>query len=105
MGYHNGFEWKSKTEILGFPLVHVTVGRNPKTGAVLVSKGIIAIGQVAIGTYVFAQMGWGEHVCCMRYCDPLAKEYFLNIWHLVKHVIAFIAPKIIAPKIVKFTPL
>ena len=42
-------EYKSKTEILGMPLIHMSFGVNPKTGVFTVAKGIIAIGNVAIG--------------------------------------------------------
>lgn len=54
-----GFEWKSKMEVLGFPLIHITVGRSPQTGKPLVSRGVIAIGQVGIGLITFAQVGVG----------------------------------------------
>ena len=55
----HGFEWKSKTEIYGWPLVHIAFGRNKKTGRLLVAKGIIAIGQFAIGLITVAQFGIG----------------------------------------------
>ncbi len=54
-----GFEWKSKTEFLGWPLVHVAVGRSKETGKLLVAKGIIAIGQFAVGVITIAQFGIG----------------------------------------------
>jgi hypothetical protein len=54
-----GFEWKSKTEINGWPLVHVTIGFNRKTGKLFVSRGIIAIGQFGIGVITIAQFGIG----------------------------------------------
>jgi len=54
-----GFEWKSKTEILGWPLIHIAVGRNKETGKLLVAKGIIAIGQFGIGLITIAQFGIG----------------------------------------------
>ncbi|MCP4648969.1 MAG: zinc ribbon domain-containing protein [PVC group bacterium] len=54
-----GYEWKSKTEINGWPLVHVAIGRSKKTGKLLVAKGIIAIGQFAIGVITIAQFGIG----------------------------------------------
>lgn len=44
-----GFEYRSKMEILGWPLVHITNGYDPKNGNRLVSKGVIAIGEIAIG--------------------------------------------------------
>jgi hypothetical protein len=54
-----GFEWKSKTEILGLPLVHIAIGWDDKTGKLLIAKGIIAIGQFAIGVIAIAQFGLG----------------------------------------------
>lgn len=44
-----GYEYRSKTEILGWPLVHITSGVDPKTGSTRTAKGIIAIGPRAIG--------------------------------------------------------
>lgn len=57
-----GFEWKTKLSILGLPLVHIAIGRNRLTGKLLVAKGIIAIGQFAIGVIVIAQFGLGLFV-------------------------------------------
>jgi hypothetical protein len=54
-----GFEWRSQAEILGWPLIHVAVGRDKKTGKLLVARGVIAIGQFAIGLITFAQFGIG----------------------------------------------
>ena len=54
-----GFEWRSKTEVLGWTLVHISFGRNKKTGKLMVSKGIIAIGQFGIGIITIAQVGVG----------------------------------------------
>ena len=44
-----GFEYRSKLELFGWPLVHVTRGYNPVTGKKRVSRGVIAIGEIAIG--------------------------------------------------------
>jgi len=54
-----GFEWRTRAEILGWPLVHVAVGRNPQTGRLRVAKGIIAVGQIGIGLITVAQLGVG----------------------------------------------
>lgn len=53
-----GFEWKSKTTLYGFPLIHIATGRDAKN-RVRVAKGIIAIGQYAIGFITVAQFGIG----------------------------------------------
>jgi len=54
-----GYEWKSQTELFGLPLIHIAIGRNRKTGKLLVAKGIIAIGQFAFGLVTIAQFGIG----------------------------------------------
>ena len=54
-----GYEWKSKTTIAGWPLVHIAIGRDKDTGRLLVAKGIIAIGQFALGLITIAQFGIG----------------------------------------------
>ncbi len=53
-----GIEWKSKTAICGYPLVHVAFGRDAE-GRLRVAKGFIAIGQFAIGVVTIAQFGVG----------------------------------------------
>jgi len=54
-----GFEWKSKRQIYGWPLIHVTIGFDRKTGQLLVSRGIIAIGQFSVGMIAISQFGIG----------------------------------------------
>ncbi len=54
----SGYEWKSKTTVFGWPLVHVAFGRN-KNGKMRVAKGVIAIGQFGIGAITLAQFGIG----------------------------------------------
>ncbi len=53
-----GFEWKSRTVVYGYPLVHVAYGRDAR-GKLRVAKGVIAIGQFAIGLITLAQFGIG----------------------------------------------
>ena len=54
----SGFEWKSKQTFYGYPMIHIAFGRNKK-GKLRIARGIIAIGQFAIGLIVFAQFGIG----------------------------------------------
>jgi len=54
-----GYEWKSKTTVFGLPLVHIAIGRNRETGQLMLAKGIIAIGQFAVGLVTIAQFGLG----------------------------------------------
>jgi hypothetical protein len=44
-----GREWKSNATIFGWPIVHVAYGNHPRTGEKLVAKGLIAVGDTAIG--------------------------------------------------------
>jgi hypothetical protein len=53
-----GYEWKSKQTLFGLPLVHVAFGRNAN-GKLRVAKGIVAVGQFAIGAVTVAQFGVG----------------------------------------------
>ena len=43
------FEYRSKEEINGWPLIHINFGTNPETGRPLVAKGVVAIGNIAFG--------------------------------------------------------
>ncbi|MDA8142139.1 MAG: hypothetical protein M0036_26120 [Desulfobacteraceae bacterium] len=53
-----GYEYKSKTTLLGWPLVHVSFKYRPNRLPVP-AKGIIAIGQFAVGIFTIAQFGIG----------------------------------------------
>ena len=44
-----GCDYRSQTELFGWPLLHIATGIDPKTGRKRVAKGIIAIGDVAVG--------------------------------------------------------
>lgn len=54
-----GYEWKSKSNIGGIPLVHIAFGWDLQKGTLRVAKGIIAIGQFGIGVITIAQFGIG----------------------------------------------
>jgi hypothetical protein len=54
-----GYEWKTKANVFGFPLIHIAIGRDRKTGKLLIAKGVVAIGQFAIGIISFAQFSIG----------------------------------------------
>lgn len=53
-----GYEWKSPRTLWGWPLVHIAFGRDAR-GKLRVARGIIAIGQFAIGGITIAQFGVG----------------------------------------------
>lgn len=49
MYYGFGYEYRSPTQILGLPLVHIAQGFDPQTMRPRVARGWIAIGNIAIG--------------------------------------------------------
>jgi hypothetical protein len=53
-----GFEWKSPQTYGGYPLIHIAFGRDSR-GKRRVAKGVIAIGQFALGLVTVAQFGVG----------------------------------------------
>jgi hypothetical protein len=53
-----GFEWKSARTYRGYPLIHVAFGRD-RRGKLRVAKGIVAVGQFALGLVTVAQFGVG----------------------------------------------
>jgi hypothetical protein len=76
LGPASGYEWKSKTRILGVPLVHVAFGRD-KNGKMRVAKGIVAIGQFGIGAITIAQFGVGAIIGIGQFTiAPLALGQF-----------------------------
>ena len=53
------YEYRTRTEIFGWPLIHIASGINPETGAPLVAKGILAIGNFAVGLIAIGAMAIG----------------------------------------------
>jgi len=53
-----GFEYKSKAELFGLPLVHVSFKYRPNRMPV-VARGVVAIGQFACGILTVSQFGIG----------------------------------------------
>lgn len=54
-----GFEYRSRTEIHGWPLLHVASGFDPRTGKPRVARGIVAIGNLAIGVFALGGLALG----------------------------------------------
>jgi hypothetical protein len=54
-----GFEFRSKEEINGWPLIHINYGTNPDTGRPLVAKGVVAIGNIAFGVVSIGAAAFG----------------------------------------------
>lgn len=53
-----GIDWKTESTLCGYPLVHIAFGRDAQ-GKWRIAKGVIAIGQFAVGAITFAQIGFG----------------------------------------------
>jgi hypothetical protein len=53
------YEYKSQASLLGIPLVHVVIGRDPETGRVGKALGIVAIGRMAFGVLAIGQLAVG----------------------------------------------
>jgi hypothetical protein len=53
------FEYRSKEEINGWPLIHINIGTNPETGRALVAKGVVAIGNIAFGVVSIGAVAFG----------------------------------------------
>ena len=53
------FEFRSKEEINGLPLIHINIGTNPETGRPLVAKGVVAIGNIAFGVVSIGAAAFG----------------------------------------------
>jgi predicted Ser/Thr protein kinase len=54
-----GYEYRSKTEIFGLPLVHIAMGVDLRTGKKRVAKGVIAIGDIAKGIFALGGLSIG----------------------------------------------
>lgn len=57
--YWWGYEYRSKQELFGWPLVHIAHGFDSQTGLPRVAKGIIAIGGYAIGIVAIGGVALG----------------------------------------------
>ena len=53
------FEYRSKEEVNGWPLIHINLGTNPETGRPLVAKGVVAIGNIAFGVVSIGAAAFG----------------------------------------------
>jgi predicted Ser/Thr protein kinase len=57
------FEYRSKTTLFGWPLVHVATGVDPVTGRKRTAKGIIAMGNSPRGVIAFGDVAVGVIAC------------------------------------------
>ena len=55
-----GYEWRTKAELFGLPLIHIKMGGDPDTGRMRgVAKGIVAVGDVAFGVLAVGGAAFG----------------------------------------------
>jgi predicted Ser/Thr protein kinase len=57
------FEYRSKTTVFGWPLVHIATGVDPATGRKRSAKGIIAMGNFPMGVIAFGDVAVGVIAC------------------------------------------
>lgn len=58
-GYWWGFEYRSALEVFGLPFIHIAYGIDLRTGLPRVTKGIIAIGNIALGVVAVGGLALG----------------------------------------------
>lgn len=57
--FYQGYEYRSSTEIFGWPLIHIAYGYDPETARPRVARGIIAIGNLAVGVFALGGLAIG----------------------------------------------
>ena len=77
-----GYEYKSKAEVFGLPLVHVSFKFSPNRRPV-VAKGIIAIGQFGVGVLSITQFGIGLFSLSQFTIAGIAVAQFALAWSMI----------------------
>jgi len=80
-----GFEYKSESTFLGLPLVHISFKYRPNRVPVP-ARGIIAIGQFAIGFVTISQFGIGLVSISQITLAVYALAQFAVAWSLIAQV-------------------
>lgn len=80
-----GFEYKSKTELLGWPLLHISFKYRPG-GRPVPARGIVAIGQFAIGVLNISQFGVGVVSISQFTVSVFALAQFAIAWSLIAQI-------------------
>src|SRR5215470_15703866 len=57
--HHVGWEYRSRQQVFGLPIIHATWGVDPFTGRARVARGIIAIGPIALGIVAIGPIAVG----------------------------------------------
>jgi len=77
-----GYEYKSKSELLGLPLIHISFKYRPNRRPV-VAKGVIAIGQFGVGIVNISQFGIGLFSLGQFTIAGYALAQFAIAWSLI----------------------
>ena len=80
-----GYEYKSRTEILGLPLLHIAFKYRPNRRPV-VAKGVIAIGQFGVGVFNVSQFGIGLFSLGQFTLAGFAIAQFGVAWSLIAQI-------------------
>jgi hypothetical protein len=54
-----GFEYRSRSSVGGWPLIHVCMGIDPRTLRPRIAKGVVAIGNIAVGGIAIGGLACG----------------------------------------------
>jgi hypothetical protein len=77
-----GWEWKSRSELFGLPLVHISFKYRANRVPV-VARGIIAIGQFGVGVVNISQFGIGLFSVAQFTVAGYALAQFAAAWSLI----------------------
>lgn len=95
------YEYRSKASLAGWPLLHISFGKDAQTGRMRRARGIVAIGGhatglVALGVFAFGGVAWG--VCSVGLlaigvlCAGLASAGVLGIGLVAAYGVLTLAP-------------
>ncbi len=84
-----GFEYRSRLAVAGLPLLHVSFKYRPNRLPV-VAKGVIAIGQFAVGGLTISQFGIGVVSVSQFTVAGFALAQFAVAWSLVAQIGLFL---------------
>ena len=80
-----GFEYRSRTEVLGLPLLHVSF-KYRQNRLPVVAKGIVAIGQFGVGVVNISQFGIGLFSLSQFTIAGFAVAQFAIAWSLIAQI-------------------
>jgi len=80
-----GYEYRSRTELLGLPLLHIAFKYRPNRTPV-VAKGVFAVGQFAAGVFTVSQFGVGLFSLSQFTVAGFALAQFGIAWSLIAQI-------------------